>query len=30
MVGAKTEGEEYQLLHIPCGDGHDEGWIEQA
>ena len=28
MVGEETEGEEYLLLHISCGDGHDEGWIE--
>lgn len=29
MVGAQAEGKEYLLLYLPCGDGFDEGGLEQ-
>ena len=28
MVDEEAQRKEYVLLHIPCGDGHDEDWIE--
>ena len=30
MVGEEIEREEYLLLHISCGDGHDEGWVDYS